>query len=81
MLALVWHMLVRVILGVLPFLAAIGVVNFALLRPHDINYYLAQRPPVFYVAAAIGAVILAALANPSRADNRPLGTRATARPV
>ena len=61
-LALIWHMLVRVILGVLPFLAAIGVVYFALLRPHDINYYLAQRPPVFYVAAAIGAVILAALA-------------------
>jgi glycerophosphoryl diester phosphodiesterase len=47
---------------VLPFLAALGLVYFALLRPHDINYYLAQRPPVFYVAAAIGAVILAALA-------------------
>ena len=61
-LALTWHMLVRVILGVLPFLAAIGVVYFALLRPHDINFYLAQRPPVFYVAAAIGAVILVALA-------------------
>jgi len=61
-LALIWHMLVRVILGVLPFLAAIGVVYFALLRPHDINYYLAHRPPVFYVAAAIAAVILGALA-------------------
>jgi glycerophosphoryl diester phosphodiesterase len=61
-LALIWHMLVRVILGVLPFLAAIGVVYFALLRPHDINYYLAHRPPAFYVAVAIGAVILAALA-------------------
>jgi glycerophosphoryl diester phosphodiesterase len=61
-LALVWHMLVRVILGVLPFLAAIGAVYFALLRPHDINYYLAHRPPVFYLAAAISAVILAALA-------------------
>jgi glycerophosphoryl diester phosphodiesterase len=61
-LALTWHMVVRVILGALPFLAAIGGVYFALLRPHDINYYLAQRPPVFYLAAAIGAVILAALA-------------------
>jgi glycerophosphoryl diester phosphodiesterase len=61
-LALVWHMFVRVILGVLPFLAAIGAVYFALLRPHDINYYLAHRPPVFYLAAAISAVILAALA-------------------
>ena len=61
-LALMWHMLVRVILGVLPFLAALGLVYFALLRPHDINYYLAHRPPMFYVAAAIGGVILAALA-------------------
>ena len=61
-LALTGHMVVRVGLGLLPFLAALGGVYFALLRPHDINYYLAQRPPVFYVAAAIGAVILGALA-------------------
>ena len=61
-LALIWHMLVRLILGALPFLAALGGVYFLLLRPYDINYYLAQRPPVFYVAAAIGGVILAALA-------------------
>jgi len=61
-LALAGHMVVRVILGLLPFLAALGVVYVALLRPHDINFYLAQRPPVFYVAAAIGGVIAAALA-------------------
>jgi glycerophosphoryl diester phosphodiesterase len=61
-LALTAHMVVRVLLGLLPFLAALGLVYFALLRPHDINYYLAHRPPVFYLAAAIGAVILAALA-------------------
>jgi glycerophosphoryl diester phosphodiesterase len=61
-LALTGHMVVRVLLGLLPFLAALGLVYFALLRPHDINYYLAHRPPVFYLAAAIGAVILAALA-------------------
>jgi glycerophosphoryl diester phosphodiesterase len=61
-LALTAHMVVRVLLGLLPFLAALGLVYFALLRPHDINYYLAHRPPVVYLAAAIGAVILAALA-------------------
>jgi glycerophosphoryl diester phosphodiesterase len=61
-LALTGHMVVRLLLGSLPFLAALGVVYVALLRPYDINFYLAQRPPVFYVAAAIGGVIVAALA-------------------
>jgi glycerophosphoryl diester phosphodiesterase len=61
-LALTGHMVVRVVVGVLPFLAALGGVYVALLRPHDINYYLAQRPPAFHVAVAIGVVILAALA-------------------
>jgi glycerophosphoryl diester phosphodiesterase len=61
-LALTGHMVVRVILGALPFLAALGGVYVALLRPHDINYYLAHRPPAFYVAAAIGAVIFIGLA-------------------
>lgn len=61
-LGLTGHMVVRLVIGLLPFLAAIGGVYFALLRPHDINYYLAQRPPVFYVALALAGVILAGLA-------------------
>ena len=61
-LALTGHMVVRVVLGVLPFLAALGGVYFALLRPHDITYSLAHRPPEVYVAAALVAVIVAALA-------------------
>lgn len=61
-LALTGHMVVRVLLGLLPFLAALGLVYWGFLGRHDINYYLAQRPPGFYVAAALGAVILAALA-------------------
>ena len=61
-LALTGHMVVRVLLGLLPFLAALGLVYWGFLRRYDINYYLAQRPPGFYVAAAIGAVILAPLA-------------------
>ena len=61
-LALAAHMVLRVIAGVLPFLLAIGLVYLALLRDHDINYYLAQRPPTFYAAGAIIGLILAALA-------------------
>jgi glycerophosphoryl diester phosphodiesterase len=33
-----------------------------LLSRHDINYYLSNRPPSFYAAAAIGGVLLAGLA-------------------
>jgi len=61
-LALTVHFVVRVIAGLLPFLIALGLVYFGLLRGHDINYYLAQRPPVFFVALALAGVILAALA-------------------
>ena len=60
-LGLTAHMVLRLIVGLLPFLAALGGVYFALLRRHDINYYLAQRPPAFTVAVAIGAVIAALL--------------------
>ena len=61
-LALTAHMVVRVLAGLVPFGLASGLVYWALLRGHDINYYLAHRPPVFWAAAGIGAVIVAALA-------------------
>jgi glycerophosphoryl diester phosphodiesterase len=61
-LGLTAQMVVRVIVALLPFLLAIGLVYLALLRTHDINYYLAQRPPAFTAAVAIAGVILAALA-------------------
>jgi glycerophosphoryl diester phosphodiesterase len=61
-LALTAHMVVRVIVGLLPFVLAVGLVAFALLRRHDINYYLAQRPPAFVAAVAVTGVILAGLA-------------------
>ena len=37
-------MVVRLLAGLLPFLLAAGLVYWTLLRPHDINYYLARRP-------------------------------------
>ena len=47
----------RVLLLVVPFLAASGAIYWLLLREHDINYYLSARPPVFLAACAIVAVL------------------------
>jgi glycerophosphoryl diester phosphodiesterase len=45
-----------------PFLALAGVVYWWLLTDHDINYYLAEKPPEFWTAAALIGVLLAGLA-------------------
>lgn len=50
----------RLAAAALPFLALLGGIWFLFLREHDINYYLAERPPAFLTAAAAaGAVLLA----------------------
>jgi glycerophosphoryl diester phosphodiesterase len=51
------HMVLRVMLGVLPFGAAAGLVYVALLRAHDINYYLAHKPPQFWIAVLLVVLI------------------------
>jgi len=53
---------VRVLLIALPFLAAGGLVYLLLVREHDINFYLADRPPVFLFAAGAIAALLAVMA-------------------
>jgi len=55
------NMVVRFLAGLLPFLLAVGLVYWALLRDHDINFYLAVRPPAFWVAVAFAVVLVAAL--------------------
>jgi len=45
-----------------PFLAALGLIYFFLLRAFDINYYLAERPPAFMVAVGLAVVLLSGLA-------------------
>ena len=45
-----------------PFLLAIGGIYLTLLREYDINYYLAEKPPVFWIAAGLAAVIGVVLA-------------------
>ena len=55
------QMVVRVLIGLVPFVVAIGLVYLLLLRGHDINYFLARKPPVFWVAVILAAAILATL--------------------
>ncbi len=45
-----------------PFLLAIGGVYLTLLREFDINYYLTEKPPVFWIAAGLGGGIGTVLA-------------------
>ena len=53
---------IRVLLIALPFLVVGGIVYLLLLREHDINFYLAERPPVFLFAAGVVAALLAVMA-------------------
>ena len=61
-LVLTLRIFVRALLIALPFLIAGGVVYLVLLRAHDINYYLAERPPIFLFTAGIIAALLAVMA-------------------
>jgi len=56
------NLVVRLLLLAAPFAAALGATYWALLTDHDINFYLTDRPPVFWAAVAIFAVVGAALA-------------------
>jgi len=47
----------RLALFTLPFLAVLGVVWFTALAGHDINYYLAERPPEWRLAMLIVAAL------------------------
>jgi glycerophosphoryl diester phosphodiesterase len=57
------RLVVRVLLLTLPFLAIAGAIAWLLLTDYDINYYLNEQPPIFWVAAiSIGLLLLAMLA-------------------
>jgi glycerophosphoryl diester phosphodiesterase len=56
------RLVIRVLLLSAPFLAAGAATAWLALGAHDINYYLAERPPAFWVAGAIIGCLLAALA-------------------
>jgi glycerophosphoryl diester phosphodiesterase len=52
-LALTSHMVVRVAAVAVPFLAGMGLVYWAFLSAHDINYYLASHPAAFWAAVVL----------------------------
>jgi glycerophosphoryl diester phosphodiesterase len=52
----------RLIAIAAPFAAVSGLAYWALLTGHDINFYLTDRPPAFWVVGAIAAVVVATLA-------------------
>lgn len=52
-LRMTFNVVVRLLLFALPFVAIAGAVYWALLRDHDINYYLTDRPPAFWIAAVL----------------------------
>jgi glycerophosphoryl diester phosphodiesterase len=60
-LRLAGNMVWRIMLGLIPFLLACGLVYFLLLHEHDINYYLSRHPLQFWIAAALVVVIAIAL--------------------
>ena len=55
------QIIARLLLIVAPFLAAIGGVYLLFLGKHDINYYLADKPPEFWGAVALASLLLIGL--------------------
>ena len=53
---------VRLLLISAPFLAVIGGIYWLLARNHDINYYMARKPPEFIAVLVAAGVLLAVLA-------------------
>ncbi len=54
------HLVVRLLIVVLPFVAVAAFIAFRTMTEYDINYYLAERPPDFMRAALLIFIILAA---------------------
>jgi glycerophosphoryl diester phosphodiesterase len=55
------RMALRLLAGAIPFLLAAGLTYMALLREHDINFYLARRPMEFWIAVVIVSVLVVGL--------------------
>ena len=50
--------IVRLVLWSLPFAALLGAIYLGMLGQHDINFYLAESPPVFRWAVVLAALVL-----------------------
>jgi glycerophosphoryl diester phosphodiesterase len=62
LLRLALRVFLRLVLLALPFLAIAGLVWFTMLAGHDINYYLAERPPEWNRARLISMLLAAGFA-------------------
>jgi len=45
------------VLTSVPFVVLLGLTYFVFLSKHDINFYLAERPPVYWLAVGMGAMV------------------------
>jgi len=54
------EIVIRVLALAAPFVLAIGATAWGLLREHDINFYLKEKPPEFWLAVALGGALLVA---------------------
>jgi glycerophosphoryl diester phosphodiesterase len=61
-LRLAFQVVWRVLLFAAPFVLAVWAIYWFLLSGHDINFYLARRPPVFWAASTLACLVLAGLA-------------------
>ena len=53
------RLVIRLLFITLPFLAISIAIAWVMLTDYDINYYLAEKPPIFFIAAAsIGLILL-----------------------
>jgi glycerophosphoryl diester phosphodiesterase len=55
------RILALTLLTAAPLVVAAGVVYVTLLTEHDINFYLKERPPVFWVAIGLGVALVTSL--------------------
>lgn len=60
--ALALRLILRLLIIILPCALALAGVYLLLLRDHDINYYLAEKPPRFWVAVAMAGILAAGMA-------------------
>ena len=52
------RLIIRILIIMLPFLALSAAIAWLLITDHDINYYLAEKPPVFILTMVINGLIM-----------------------
>ncbi len=55
------RMILWTLLTIAPFLAILAIAYFSLLTKHDINFYLAEKPPIFIAAVGIAGIVVVCL--------------------